>query len=221
MSATICALLARMADSVNAELHIFRSARLESVALEAIDFLTKSQLYNLPPSSRFIGVGVYALYYLGDSEHYKHIVELNKANCVHPIYVGKAVPAGWRTARNPKTKNLGLLGRLREHTKSIEQGTGLDVADFRCRFIILQENEADLITAVEAQLIRLSMPIWNTLIDGFGNHTPGKRRFTQSLSEWDVLHPGRSWAEKLTGPRPSLETILKKLETHRQLSSSA
>ena len=54
-----------MPDSVNPELHTFRSPRFESVVLEAVDFLTKTPLHPLPPTGFFRGVGVYALYYLG------------------------------------------------------------------------------------------------------------------------------------------------------------
>lgn len=210
-----------MPDSVNPELHTFRSPRFESVVLEAVDFLTRTPLHPLPPTSEFLGVGVYALYYLGTSEHYRHIAEKNREDCIHPIYVGKAVPPGWRTARKFAERSRALFLRLGQHARSIEQGDGLDVADFRCRFVILQGIEADLISALEAQMIRLSMPIWNTVIDGFGNHDPGSGRYNQARSEWDILHSGRTWAERLTGTSPLLENILQKLERHRQLSSSA
>jgi hypothetical protein len=198
---------------------------------EAIDFLTKTPLHPLPPSGVFLGVGVYILYYLGDAEHYSHIAALNKNECTYPIYVGKAVPPGWRTARLFVDKSRALCGRLQEHARSIEQierhaereglQNYLKVADFRCRFIIFHGIEADLITAVEAQSIRLWTPIWNTYIDGFGNHDPGSGRYNQATSEWDVLHPGRSWAGRLTGTAPSLENILRKIERHRQQLSSS
>jgi hypothetical protein len=35
------------------------------------------------------------------------------------------------------------------------------------------------------------------VIDGFGNKDPGKRRKDQYRSPWDVIHPGRKFAEKL------------------------
>lgn len=208
-------------ESINPELHIFHSPNFEGVVLEAIDFLQKTPLHLLPPPGAFVGVGIYVLYYLGESEHYKHIGTLNRVECVHPIYVGKAVPPGWRTARVSTAHSRALCGRLREHARSIEQGAGLELSDFRCRFIILRGIESDLITAVEAQLIRLATPIWNTPIDGFGNHDPGKGRYNQARSEWDVLHPGRPWAERLTGPTPLLENILRKIEKSQQLSSSS
>lgn len=41
-----------------------------------------------PPES-FIGAGVYALYYIGNSPYYKCLYELNRLSFVQPIYVGK------------------------------------------------------------------------------------------------------------------------------------
>jgi hypothetical protein len=49
----------------------------------------------------------------------------------------------------------------------------------------------------ESLLIESFQPLWNVLIDGFGNHATGKRRATQYRSRWDTLHPGRVWAAKL------------------------
>jgi hypothetical protein len=46
--------------------------------------------------------------------------ELNRLSYNHPIYVGKAVPSGWRQARTSDTGSLlsrELQRRLREHTK--------------------------------------------------------------------------------------------------------
>ena len=47
----------------------------------------------------------------------------------------------------------------------------------------------------ESLLIDRYEPIWNKLIDGFGNKTlGGPRRKEQQKSMWDVLHPGRAGA---------------------------
>ena len=72
--------------------------------------------------------------------------------------------------------------------------------------------EIDLISSVEAQLIRTYTPLWNTIVDGFGNHDPGRGRYNQSRSEWEILHPGRPWADRLAGPATSLEEIIDKIE---------
>ena len=76
-----------------------------------------------------------------------------------------------------------------------------------------------MIGTVEAALIRYYEPIWNHTIDGFGNHTPGKGRFNQAKSDWDVLHPGRNWADKCLGECSTLNEVETKVklyfETHK------
>jgi hypothetical protein len=64
----------------------------------------------------------------------------------------------------------------------------------------------------ESLLIEMFSPVWNRLIDGFGNHDPGKGRYQQQRSPWDVLHPGRSWAEKLQQHSKSETDLLKAVE---------
>jgi len=48
----------------------------------------------------------------------------------------------------------------------------------------------------ESIMIARHAPLWNALIDGFGNHDPGAGRVAGIRSRWDTLHPGRTWAEK-------------------------
>ena len=199
--------------SVNPDQHTFRSPKFKSVVKEAIEFLTKTPVHPLPPATDFAGVGVYALYYLGSFDYYSHIAHQNQQDCRQPIYIGKAVPAGWRTARTASTnQDKALYQRLQEHARSIASVGNLEVHDFRCRFMILNGVEMDLISAVESELIRTYIPLWNTVVDGFGNHDPGKGRYNQARSEWDVLHRGRSWADRLTGQEPQLESVIAKIQ---------
>jgi hypothetical protein len=80
--------------------HTFRSPEFRSVVDKAAGFFAQTPLQILPPTTRrFVGGGVYALYYLGEYELYSELSELNRYECTHPIYVGKAVPPGWRTGR--------------------------------------------------------------------------------------------------------------------------
>ncbi len=188
--------------------HVFHSPKFQSVVDDAIRFFTETPVHRLPPPSRFIGAGVYALYYMGDYKLYARIADANRDACVLPVYVGKAVPPGWRTARAKGDETPDLYRRLQEHTKSLQRSSNLKVDAFRCRFMILGGVESDLVVPVEAELIRRYRPLWNTAIDGFGNHDPGKGRYNQARSEWDVLHPGRYWAERLTGEAPRLEDII-------------
>lgn len=118
---------------------------------------------------------------------------------------------GWRQGRRISAITPVLYRRLKEHSKSISEVKNLDLSDFYCRFMILSGPESDLIVPVEAELIRKYTPLWNAVIDGFGDHDPGKGRYDQSKSEWDTLHPGRSWVGKLRGPEPDLAEITKKI----------
>ncbi len=176
--------------------HVFKYPGLESILEKAIIYFAETPVHHLPPPEDFIGPGVYGLYYIGDYESYEPIAdpEYNK-----PIYIGKAVPPGARTARTLGGASSNLIGRLREHTENIEAVSNLKIEDFRCRFMVLDGVERDLIVPVESQLIRTHQPLWNTCISGFGIHTPGKGRFGQQPSQWDTLHPGRPWLKNLTG----------------------
>ncbi|MDR4997400.1 Eco29kI family restriction endonuclease [Brevibacillus parabrevis] len=197
-------------DLINSQSHIFETKDFQSVVDKAIHFFETTAIHQLPLSDSFYGAGVYALYYYGDFEHYQSL--FNTVNGKVPIYVGKAVPPGWRTARNKISKSTDLYRRLSEHAKSINLAENLDIGDFKCRFMILGDNEADLVVPVEAQLIRRFTPLWNSVIDGFGNHDPGSGRYNQAQSSWDILHPGRPWAKKLTGKAQSLEEIIEKIK---------
>ncbi len=202
-----------MTEAFNYNLHVFHSPEFRGVVDTAIKFFSETPVHSLPPPSRFVGPGVYALYYVGSNELYAKISELNQDTYTQAIYVGKAVPPGWRTGRVADSATTELYGRLREHATSIQRGANLHIEDFRCRFMILGGIKSDLVTSVEAELIRRQEPLWNTIVDGFGNHDPGAGRYNQARSEWDTLHPGRTWADRLAGDSPTLESVIEKIRT--------
>lgn len=72
--------------------HVFHSDAFSEIIKDTIRFFNGTPVHLLPPPENFIGAGVYALYYIGESPYYKHLYELNRLNFVQPIYVGKAVP---------------------------------------------------------------------------------------------------------------------------------
>ena len=189
--------------------HVFHSDAFTEIIKDTIRFFNGTPVHQLPPPENFIGAGVYALYYIGKSPLYKHLYEANRISFEQPIYVGKAVPRGWRQARLQEASNE-LYARLNDHENSITQAKNLHLDDFRCRFMILEDAAADMIGTVEASLIRQYKPIWNSCIDGFGNHDPGSGRYNQAKSDWDILHPGRAWAERLRGLHPAQKEIKEK-----------
>ena len=184
------------------EEHVYASNAFEEIIKDTIRFFNGTPVVDLPLSEKFHGTGVYAIYYIGKFNLYKEIAERNRIEFALPIYVGKAVPRGWRQARVEDQygkKSYELNGRLKEHSRSIDQTNNLELADFCCRFMILEGSASSLIGTVEAALIRYYEPLWNTQLDGFGNHDPGKGRYNQAKSDWDVTHPGRPWADRLLG----------------------
>lgn len=175
--------------------HVFYSPEFEELIKDTIRFFNGTPIQPLPPIESFEGAGVYALYYIGKKGLYKKFHEINRFEFKQPIYVGKAVPHGWRQARINSSSSNELYRRLCEHAKSISS-SDLRISDFLSRFMILEDAAANLIGTVEAALIRHYQPLWNCQIDGFGNHDPGKGRYNQEISDWDLIHPGRRWAEK-------------------------
>jgi hypothetical protein len=125
-----------------------------------------------------------------------------------PIYAGEAVPPASRKGGYGLGADPGdvLWRRLREHAKSIEEAENLWLEDFQCRYLVVDDIWIPL---GESLLVETFNPLWNRLLDGFGNHDPGKGRYNQMRSAWDVVHPGRAWANKYAvNPRTAEEYIL-------------
>ena len=87
-----------------------------------------------------------------------------------------------------------LHRRLQEHAESIDAASNLNLPDFRCRWLVLDPVWVGL---TEQVLLAQYQPLWNVVVDGFGNHDPGAGRRNQRRSRWDTLHPGRAWASVL------------------------
>jgi hypothetical protein len=167
----------------------------------------------LPPEP-FIGAGIYAIYYTGSFEPYKPIALANADGVFsRPIYVGKAVPQGARKGGFGLDANPGtvLHQRLIEHTKSVDQANNLSVKDFHCRYLCVDDIWIPL---AESMLIEMFSPLWNKLLDGFGNHPQGSGRPEQRKSLWDTLHPGRPWTNVLKDNSLSADEIVQKVHKH-------
>lgn len=155
----------------------------------------------------FQGAGIYAIYYTGNFSCYKIIAERNRGNrFIAPIYVGKAVPPGARKGGYLEASpGNDLYSRLKQHAKSIEEASNLDITDFYYRYLIVDDIWIPL---GESLLIAKFSPLWNKFIDGFGNHDPGKGRHAGLCPRWDVLHPGRPWAALCKMRNDSAEQII-------------
>lgn len=161
----------------------------------------------------FEGAGVYAIYYTGDFASYARLSSVNQNGQFKlPIYVGKAVPAGARMGGGLDSNPGKVLHkRLKEHADSIRSAENLNIEDFHCRFLVVDDIWIPL---GESLLIARFTPVWNSLIDGFGNHNPGKGRHAGMRPRWDVLHPGRAWALNLADRPESAKDIAGDAESY-------
>lgn len=184
----------------------------KNLGVSAATALLSSNVHQLPPE-KFIGAGVYALYYKGDFMPYIRIANLNSDGFNIPIYVGKAVPAGARKGGlgMDVDHGLALYNRLSEHYSSINDAKNLNVEDFYCRFLVVDDIWIPL---TESLLIEKFKPLWNRCLDGFGNHDPGSGRYNQQKSPWDCIHEGRLWANKLKPNLLSQKQLLEKISTY-------
>ena len=174
-----------------------------NLARSVVTALLESASAALPPTEKFSGCGVYALYYTGTLPFYSHIAssDLDK-----PIYVGKAIPTGARkgSSQIDSDSSTELYRRLHDHAKSIEQAENLALVEFQARYLVVVPV---WITLAERFLIEHFRPVWNTVLDGFGNHDPGSGRRAMRRPRWDIVHPGRPWAAKLQAAETAKQVV--------------
>ncbi len=175
--------------------------------------LMSSEVIPLSEVTQFEGNGVYALFYRGGFPAYRALT-LNDASDV-PIYVGKAAPSARKGEELTEAQLLGAYGgtapftRMKNHRASIEAASNLKVEDFDVRLLVLSYIWVPL---AETSVISRCQPLWNTVVDGFGNHDPGKGRKNSVRPRWDTLHPGRAWAAKLVDRGESQEDIIQDIK---------
>lgn len=181
--------------------HPYNPLAIENLAESIVTQLTLVEAVPMRDIEHFRGAGCYAIYYTGENllhPAYARLAALNTrgGDLIYPIYVGKAIPSGGRKgiAVATGTSQPALYGRLKEHRESIEAAINLDVDDFYARWLTLDNVWIPL---GESLLISRYTPVWNALVDGFGNHNPGRERATGLRSRWDTIHPGRTWANVL------------------------
>jgi hypothetical protein len=174
--------------------------------------LLRQEPSELPPA-RFDGAGVYLIYYQGHFAPYAPLAKINAKSRVWPIYVGKAVPKGARKGSKGLEIEPGcaLHDRLKQHAQKIASATKtLDLKDFTCRWLNVDEV---FIRLGETLLISHYRPVWNVVVEGFGNKPEGMGRHEGKRPAWDILHPGRAAAEMLRVAR-SPEDIVARIARH-------
>lgn len=191
----------------------FNPLDIQNLAESIVTRLERMDAVSLDAIPAFKGAGIYAIYYNGSCKYYSRLTAANAEKLIHPIYVGKAVPKGGRRgleSLDHKTSNA-LSTRLRRHAASIRAADNLDIAHFYARWLVVEDI---WIALGESAMIRRYRPVWNAVLDGFGNHDPGKGRIQGRRSAWDTLHPGRPWAEKYPKREDTPEQIAQDVEQY-------
>lgn len=112
----------------------------------------------------------------------QHALTINIAPAKKGVYAlyrnGKLVYAG-------KALHTTLKGRLNDHARKIASRKNIELADMKCRFLIIDSDW--YVRAGEHALITSYKPAWNA--SGFGSHVPGRGRPGIKTSKWDVQFP--------------------------------
>jgi hypothetical protein len=169
---------------------------LRTLAESMAKVVLEQPVHPLAKVPAFEGAGVYVIYYTGSYEPYKSIAQKNKnQKWKQPIYVGEAARKGGRKGgvlvEGPAGKVL--FNRLKNHLDSIRNTKNLKVDDFWCRYLAIKDF---FIPLCESLLIDRYTPIWNKVIDGFGNKVVGagreQERTTYAKAAGPESHPPHS-----------------------------
>lgn len=200
---------------MSADIITFNPLDEKNLGASVAEALLAGRTHPLGGLTEFRGAGIYAIYYSGDFPPYAELARRNQAGmATAPIYVGKAEPPGSRKGLELVTGVPGkhLFGRLCEHADSVlAASSNLNIDHFSCRFLVVASIWIPL---GEALLIARYSPVWNSLVDGFGNHDPGAGRYKGMCPRWDVLHPGRPWAMKCAQRPETQAQIAQDVETY-------
>jgi hypothetical protein len=123
------------------DMEIFNPLDKRNLGVSIADAIFKQKVYPLNSFPSFNGAGIYAIYYKGDFPLYKNTSEKNIKDFIQPIYAGKAIPEGGRKSRLGLDVPMGeyLYKWLNEHRKSIEAAENLNIDDFYCRFLVVDD----------------------------------------------------------------------------------
>ena len=187
--------------------HPYNPLDKENLGKSVAQALLDTPLVPLSKIKQFEGPGLYAIYYRGAFKPYQPIVKDRD----RPIYVGKAVPAGRRKGKTSGGRDFSLSARIADHADSIRAAKNLDLEDFSYRALVVDPL---FIPLGEALMITKFSPLWNQFLDGFGNHDPGAGRYNGLRPRWDVVHPGRYWAEKCKSREETSNQILKEVAAY-------
>ncbi|MGA4732048.1 Eco29kI family restriction endonuclease [Micromonospora taraxaci] len=153
------------------------------------------------------GDGIYAIYYTGSYELYQPV---SAPGCSMPLFVGSTRPSVSRQNSSGLPAGSGLRRRLLQHQRTIERCDNLRLVDFHVRYLPVEEM---FVPGAVRLLVGDHQPVWNTVLEGFDFHEPGKARMARR-SPWDELHPGRPWAAHMAPNGKGVQELRAAIRRH-------
>ena len=190
---------------------VFNPLDKQALAESIENKLLERPAISLSRANEVKGAGIYAIYYVGAFPPYEKVAKIPlDEEGKPPLYVGKAIPKGSRKGGMSAdvVGSRSLRDRLSKHARVIDSAINLELKDFFFRHLVVDDVWIPL---GENVLIENFKPLWNVVLDGFGNNKPGKRRQGQTRSSWDTLHPGRKWASLTADPVFSAEDVAERV----------
>ncbi|MDG4280099.1 Eco29kI family restriction endonuclease, partial [Pseudomonas aeruginosa] len=128
-------------DRVTGKVIPFNPLDKKNLGASVAEALLTKEVHPLGDLPVFEGAGIYAIYYTGGFAPYAQVSRLNAdGKFMLPIYVGKAVPPGARMGASLELAAGKVLHkRLKEHAESIKAAENLDIKDFHCRFLVVDD----------------------------------------------------------------------------------
>lgn len=146
--------------------HVYHNEAFAELCKDAVRAFNGTPVCELPPP-RFAGSGVYAIYCTAKTGLYERYgKKVNRMGYNVPIYVGKAVPQGWRQSRTAGVDSLSFDEQMKFWIGLIKSSIGLEAADFQLRSHCCNVAEIDLAHGVHWLMQNTYQPLWNKIFGG-------------------------------------------------------
>jgi len=164
--------------------HVYHNEAFAELCKDAVRAFNGTPVCELPPP-RFVGSGVYAIYCTAKKGIYERYGnKVNRMGYNVPIYVGKAVPKGWRQSRTEEIDDLPINEQVELWLRLIKSSIGLRATDFRIRALGSNVVDAGLAHAMHLLMVYAYQPLWNRVFDGC-------RTINDMTMRWAKLHSVR------------------------------
>jgi hypothetical protein len=187
-----------------------------SLALQVAGELMRQPAFPVLDAPRS-GAGVYVISYVGGNELYAPA-----DGAETHLYAGVAAATDMVGLIGELTGDAGprLYNRMRRNAQTLRavcaaEGSGLSPDDFVARALPVSSWWAQL---AQVALVAQMKPVWNVTVTGFDAVDPGGPAATRAMPDFDVLHPGRTWASRHWPASATRDELAQRIRQHLRMS---